>query len=130
MDSEKSAKFSFNKSVSKKDELAKLFISQQESLTIRMYDVDSIPERTDGVVTLKSHKELNVHLLRRRTLVLGRAPFEDNLARRPVELDVPVAMQLDDCDDDPLMSICSGQEFGLLTTGSGKVTMIMWLVLL
>ncbi|XP_048488841.1 E3 ubiquitin-protein ligase MYCBP2 [Plutella xylostella] len=101
--------------------LGMILITNHESLTIRMYDVDSIPERTDGVVTLKSHKELNVHLLRRRTLVLGRAPFEDNLARRPVELDVPVAMQLDDCDDDPLMSICSGQEFGLLTTGSGKV---------
>lgn len=62
-----------------------------------------------------------MHLLRRRTLALGRAPFEDGMARRTIELDTPVAMQLDDNDDDTLMSICTGQDFGLLTTASGKV---------
>lgn len=97
----------------------------QDSLTIRMYSVDNIPPRTDGsgMVTLTSKKELNVHLLRRRTLALGRAPFDDNMSRRTLELDAPVAMQLDDNEEDPLMSICGGQDFGLLTTMSGKVSL-------
>lgn len=88
-----------------------------------MYDADAQPERNEGTATttLTSQKEINVHLLRRRTLVLGRSPFEDGMSRRTVELDAPVAMQLDDCDEDPLMSIYGGQDFALLTTSSGKV---------
>jgi hypothetical protein len=88
-----------------------------------MYDLDAIKERPESMstTTLTSHKHINVHLLRRRTLALGRAPFEDNLSRRAVDLDVPVAMQFDDIEDDPLSSIYAGQDFGLLTTASGKV---------
>lgn len=93
----------------------------QDSLTIRIYDVENPPERTESTTVLTSRKELNVHLLRRRTLAFGRAPFEDGLSRRAMELDAPYAMQMDDNDDDPLMSLCAGQDFGLLTTASGKV---------
>lgn len=88
-----------------------------------MYDVDIQIERAESstTTTLTSKKEINVHLLRRRTLMLGRSPFEDGLSRRTLELDAPVAMQMDDCDEDPLLSIYSGQDFALLTTASGKV---------
>lgn len=88
-----------------------------------MYDVNSQSERPEGTTptVLTSRKELNVHLLRRRTLALGRAPFEDGLSRRTFELDAPVAMQLNDDDEDPLSGICTGQDFGLLITNSGKV---------
>lgn len=91
-----------------------------------MYDVDtSAVERVQGGrYTLSARREINVHLLRRRTLVLGRPSFDDGLSRRMVDLDSPVAMQLDDNDDDPLLGICSGQDFGLLTTTSGKVSHI------
>ncbi|CAH0703737.1 unnamed protein product [Spodoptera exigua] len=95
----------------------------KDNLTIRLYDADSQPERDEGTATttLTSVKEINVHLLRRRTLVLGRSPFDDGMSRRAAELDTPVAMQLDDNDDDPLLSIYGGQDFALLTTASGKV---------
>lgn len=53
--------------------------------------------------------------------MLGRSPFEDGLSRRNLEFDAPIAMQMDDCDEDPLLSIYSGQDFSLLTTASGKV---------
>ncbi|XP_037299798.1 E3 ubiquitin-protein ligase highwire-like isoform X4 [Manduca sexta] len=105
------------------NQLGLITLNSYDNLTIRMYNVDAIPDRTEGsaTVTLTSRKELNVHLLRRRTLVLGRAPFEDNISRRMMELDVPVAMQLDDSDDDPLLSIYAGLDFALLTTHSGKI---------
>ncbi|CAG9782004.1 unnamed protein product [Diatraea saccharalis] len=104
-------------------QLGLIMLTNFDNLTIKMYDMDSPKERVEvnNSVTLTSHKYLNVHLLRRRTLVLGRAPFDDNLSRRAVELDAPVAMQLEDNEDDPLSSICTGQDFGLLTTNSGKV---------
>lgn len=88
-----------------------------------MYDIDTQIERDESstTTTLTSRKELNVHLLRRRTLMLGRSPFEDGLSRRNLEFDAPIAMQMDDCDEDPLLSIYSGQDFSLLTTASGKV---------
>lgn len=91
-----------------------------------MYSVDTA-SRQEGTNILTSQKEFNVHLLRRRTLVMGRAPFEDILPRRPLDMDVPVATQLDDNDDDPLLSICGGQEFGLLATVSGKVCLLEYL---
>lgn len=73
-------------------------------------------------ITLAPRKEFSVHLLRRRTLALGRAPFEDGMARRSAELDTPIAMQFDDNDEDPLLGVCAGQDFGLLTTATGKVS--------
>ncbi|KAJ8737325.1 hypothetical protein PYW07_000596 [Mythimna separata] len=105
------------------NQLGLILLTNFDNLTIRMYDADAQPERNEGsaTTTLTSQKEINVHLLRRRTLVLGRSPFEDGVSRRTVELDAPIAMQLDDCDEDPLMSICGGQDFALLTTASGKV---------
>lgn len=60
-------------------------------------------------------------LMRRRTLALGRAAYEDGHARRGVDIDATVAMQLDDNEDDPLVAICAGQDFGLLQTAAGKV---------
>lgn len=90
-----------------------------------MYDVDTSNDRTEnGIHTVTSRKELNVHLLRRRTLALGKAPFEDGLSRRAMDLDAPVAMQFDDTDDDALTGIFTGQDFGLLTTRSGKVSTV------
>ncbi|XP_063374022.1 E3 ubiquitin-protein ligase MYCBP2 [Cydia amplana] len=105
------------------NQLGLIILTNFDNLTIRMYDVNTPTDREEGAapVVLTSRKELNVPLLRRRTLALGRAPFEDGLSRRPLELDAPVAMQLDDDDDDPLVGICSGQDFGLLITNSGKV---------
>ncbi|CAH0578389.1 unnamed protein product [Chrysodeixis includens] len=105
------------------NQLGLIVLTNFDNLTIRMYDADVQPERGEGsaTTTLVSQKEINVHLLRRRTLMLGRSPFEDGLSRRAVELDAPVAMQLDDCDEDPLLSIYGGQDFALLTTASGKV---------
>lgn len=88
---------------------------------IRMYDVENLSERRDGTTSLPSSQELKVHLLRNRTLTFGKAPFEDGLSRRNTDLDSPIAMQLDDNEDDPLAGICAGQDFGLLTTTSGKV---------
>lgn len=72
-------------------------------------------------VTLKNRKELNVPLLRKKNLVLGRASYEEVPVRRDKDNDIPIAMQLDDNEDDPLVSICGGAEFGLLATVSGKV---------
>lgn len=87
-----------------------------------MYDLDVIKERLDGTYNLSPNKELTVKNLRRKILVLGRAPFDDGNARRVVDLDAPpVAMQLQDNDDDPLASLCAGLDFGILTTTSGKV---------
>lgn len=86
-----------------------------------MYDVENLSDRVEGSTALASNKELKVHLLRNRTLTFGKAPFEDGLSRRNMDLDSPIAMQLDDNDDDPLAGICAGQDFGLLTTTSGKV---------
>lgn len=86
-----------------------------------MYDVENLSDRPEGSMSLPSNKELKVHLLRNRTLTFGKAPFEDGLSRRNTDIDSPVAMQLDDNDDDPLAGICAGQDFGLLTTTSGKV---------
>ncbi|RVE51528.1 hypothetical protein evm_003798 [Chilo suppressalis] len=105
------------------NQLGLIMLTNFDNITIKMYDVDSPKERVEmnNSVTLTSHKYLNVHLLRRRTLVLGRAPFDDNLSRRAVESDAPVAMQLEDNEEDPLSSICTGQDFGLLITNSGKV---------
>ncbi|KAL0852359.1 hypothetical protein ABMA28_000560 [Loxostege sticticalis] len=104
------------------NQLGLIMLTNFDNLTIKMYEVET-KEHSEGTnaTTLTSHKHLNVHLLRRRTLALGRAPFEDNLSRRAAELDAPVAMQLEDNEDDPLASICAGQDFGLLTTTSGKV---------
>ncbi|KAF9419106.1 hypothetical protein HW555_004277 [Spodoptera exigua] len=105
------------------NQLGLILLTNFDNLTIRLYDADSQPERDEGTATttLTSVKEINVHLLRRRTLVLGRSPFDDGMSRRAAELDTPVAMQLDDNDDDPLLSIYGGQDFALLTTASGKV---------
>ncbi|CAH1647847.1 unnamed protein product [Spodoptera littoralis] len=105
------------------NQLGLILLTNFDNLTIRLYDADSQPERDEGsaTTTLTSQKEINVHLLRRRTLVLGRSPFEDGMSRRATELDTPIAMQLDDNDDDPLLSIYGGQDFALLTTASGKV---------
>lgn len=86
-----------------------------------MYDVENLTQRREGTCGLSSCKELKVHLLRNRTLTFGKAPFEDGLSRRNTDLDSPIAMQLDDNEDDPLAGICAGQDFGLLTTTSGKV---------
>lgn len=96
----------------------------QDNLTIKLYDAEATAaERSQGGRhTLIARREFTVHLLRRRTLVLGRPSFDDGLSRRMVDLDSPVAMQLDDNDDDPLLAICAGQDFGLLTTSSGKVS--------
>ncbi|XP_028043251.1 E3 ubiquitin-protein ligase MYCBP2 isoform X2 [Bombyx mandarina] len=102
------------------NQIGLILLTKFDTLTIRMYSVDTA-SRQEGTNILTSQKEFNVHLLRRRTLVMGRAPFEDILPRRPLDMDVPVATQLDDNDDDPLLSICGGQEFGLLATVSGKV---------
>ncbi|CAB3259025.1 unnamed protein product [Arctia plantaginis] len=105
------------------NQLGLILLTNFDNLTIKMYDVDTEIERGESstTTTLTPRKELNVHLLRRRTLMLGRSPFEDGLSRRNLELDAPVAMQMDDCDEDPLLSIYSGQDFSLLTTSSGKV---------
>ncbi|XP_045784545.1 E3 ubiquitin-protein ligase MYCBP2 [Maniola jurtina] len=105
------------------NQLGSITLSNYDNLIIKMYDVEtSGVERTQGARhTLTARREFHVHLLRRRTLVLGRPPFDDGLSRRMVDLDAPVAMQLDDNDDDPLVGISSGQDFGLLTTSSGKV---------
>lgn len=91
-----------------------------------MYDAEAtFSERVHGGRhTVIARREFTVHLLRRRTLVLGRPSFDDGLSRRMIDLDSPVAMQLDDNDDDPLAAICAGQDFGLLTTASGKVANI------
>lgn len=86
-----------------------------------MYDVENLSDHREGSLALQSNKEFKVHLLRNRTLTFGKAPFEDGLSRRNADLDSPIAMQLDDNDDDPLAGICAGQDFGLLTTTSGKV---------
>ncbi|XP_069365103.1 E3 ubiquitin-protein ligase MYCBP2 isoform X3 [Maniola hyperantus] len=105
------------------NQLGSILLSNFDNLAIKMYDVEtSTVERTPGSrQTLTARREFHVHLLRRRTLVLGRPPFDDGLSRRMVDLDAPVAMQLDDNDDDPLLGISSGQDFGLLITSSGKV---------
>ncbi|XP_050560251.1 E3 ubiquitin-protein ligase MYCBP2 isoform X7 [Spodoptera frugiperda] len=105
------------------NQLGLILLTNFDNLTIRLYDADCQPERDEGTATttLTSQKEINVHLLRRRTLILGRSPFEDGMSRRATELDAPIAMQLDDNDDDPLLSIYGGQDFALLTTTSGKV---------
>ncbi|CAH2103304.1 unnamed protein product [Euphydryas editha] len=105
------------------NQLGLVLLTNYDNLTIKMYDVDTpAVERVQGArYTLSARREINVHLLRRRTLVLGRPSFDDGLSRRMVDLDSPVAMQLDDNDDDPLLGISSGQDFGLLTTASGKV---------
>ncbi|XP_041987793.1 E3 ubiquitin-protein ligase highwire [Aricia agestis] len=103
------------------NQLGLILLTNFDSLTIKMYDVEINGNRSEGSHTLTSKREINVHLLRRHTLVLGRAPFEDGLSRRIMDLDAPVAMQLDDNDDDPLIGISAGQDFGLLTTTSGKV---------
>ncbi|XP_061382096.1 E3 ubiquitin-protein ligase MYCBP2 isoform X5 [Danaus plexippus] len=104
-------------------QLGLVLLTNYDNLTIRMFDVETnASERLHGGThALSARRELNVHLLRRRTLVLGRPSFDDGLSRRMVDLDAPVAMQLDDNEDDPLLGICSGQDFGLLTTSSGKV---------
>lgn len=71
---------------------------------------------------MKNRKEINVPLLRKRNLALGRASYEDLPVRsRDRDNDTPIAMQLDENEDDPLMSIGGGAEFGLLATTSGKV---------
>lgn len=95
-----------------------------------MYDVETnATERAaGGRYTLHPRREFHVHLLRRRTLVLGRPAFDDGLSRRMVDLDAPVAMQLDDNEDDALAGICSGQDFGLLTTSSGKVSVCVVII--
>ncbi|XP_064076475.1 E3 ubiquitin-protein ligase MYCBP2 [Vanessa tameamea] len=103
--------------------LGLILLSNYDHLTIKMYDAEATAtERVQGGrYTLTARREFSVHLMRRRILVLGRPAFDDGLSRRMIDLDSPVALQLDDNDDDPLMSISSGQDFGLLTTTSGKV---------
>lgn len=83
--------------------------------------MEKIPERLPEVVVVKHRKELTVPLIRKRTLVFGRATFEDGMARRGLDPEIPAAMQLDDSEDDPLTTICGGQDFGFLVTASGKV---------
>ncbi|CAH0716565.1 unnamed protein product, partial [Brenthis ino] len=103
--------------------LGLIILNNYDNLTIKLYDAEATAaERSQGGRhTVIARREFTVHLLRRRTLVLGRPSFDDGLSRRMVDLDSPVAMQLDDNDDDPLLAICAGQDFGLLTTSSGKV---------
>ncbi|XP_052746686.1 E3 ubiquitin-protein ligase highwire [Bicyclus anynana] len=105
------------------NQLGLILLSNNDNLTIKMYDVEAnVAERAQGGrFTLTSRREFHVNLLRRRTLVLGRPSFDDGLSRILVDLDTPMAIQLDDNDDDPLLGICSGQDFGLLLTTSGKV---------
>nr|XP_049693135.1 E3 ubiquitin-protein ligase MYCBP2 isoform X3 [Helicoverpa armigera] len=104
------------------NQLGLIVLTNFDNLTIRMYDTETQPMQNEGTaaITLTSQKEMNVHLLRRRTLVLGRSAFEEGVGRRG-DADAPLAMQLDDCDEDPLLSIYAGQDFALLTTASGKV---------
>lgn len=82
-----------------------------------MYEVEIV----ENVTSLAIRKDVNVHLLRKRTLALGRPPFEQLGSRRFSELDAPYATQLDESDDDPLQSVGVGQDFALLLTRSGKV---------
>ncbi|VVC90679.1 unnamed protein product, partial [Leptidea sinapis] len=98
-------------------------LTKFDNLNIRFYDLETTAcKRLDGQThDLEPQKELNVILMRRTTLVLGTAPYEDVGSRRILDLDVPVAVQLDDSEDDPLTAINAGQDFGLLTTASGKV---------
>ncbi|KAJ0183671.1 hypothetical protein K1T71_000094 [Dendrolimus kikuchii] len=105
------------------NQLGLMMLTNFDNLIIRMYSLDNYPPRTDstGITVLTSNKDITINLLRTRTLALGRAPFDDNMSRRTLDLDIPVAMQLDDSEEDPLISICGGQDFGLLTTTSGKV---------
>lgn len=87
-----------------------------------MYDVTEKPENdNESPIVLTSRKDFNVHLLRQRTIALGRPPFDDGMSRRPGDFDTPVLMQFDDNARDPMRGICVGQDFGLLTTASGKV---------
>ncbi|XP_038216347.1 E3 ubiquitin-protein ligase highwire [Zerene cesonia] len=105
------------------NKLGLVVLTNYDNLTIKFYDVASTASnRTEGGThIMESCKELHVHLLRRSTLALGRAPFEDGITRRITDIDSPVAVQLDDNEDDPLIAISAGQDFGLLTTASGKV---------
>ncbi|CAH2036099.1 unnamed protein product, partial [Iphiclides podalirius] len=102
------------------NQLGLILLSNYDNLLVRMYDT-SYEQYEGSPVTLAPRKELSVHLLRRRTLALGRAPFEDGMSRRSADLDTPIAMQFDDNDEDPLLGIYAGQDFGLLTTATGKV---------
>ncbi|XP_047524361.1 E3 ubiquitin-protein ligase MYCBP2 isoform X3 [Pieris napi] len=105
------------------NQLGLVLLTNFDNLTIKFYDLDSTcNSRIEGNSRIvESVRELNVHLLRRTSLILGRAPYEDGISRRITDLDAPVAIQLDDNEDDPLMAISAGQDFGLLTTASGKV---------
>lgn len=84
-----------------------------------MYDVTSAADKP----VLTATKELNVQLLRRRTLALGQTPFED-CGNSPIELDAPFALRLEDNDEDPIVHLAYGQDFALLLTESGKVSII------
>ncbi|XP_052752649.1 E3 ubiquitin-protein ligase MYCBP2 isoform X3 [Galleria mellonella] len=103
--------------------LGLVLLTSYECLTIRLYDVDSPRERTEASApaTILSHKEMIVHLLRRHMLVIGRSPFEDGFSRRSMEVDTPMAVQLDDDEEDPMIGISAGQDFCLLNTLSGRV---------
>lgn len=57
-------------------------------------------------------------------MIFGKAPYEDYVSRRIADLDAPMAIQLDDNENDPLIAISAGKDFGLLTTASGKVSLL------
>ncbi|KOB65851.1 Esrom, partial [Operophtera brumata] len=98
-----------------------MLTNNSESLSIRFFDIEKTQEPDgDDSDTLRHHKELTVPLLRKRNLAIGRASYEDVPLRRDKDNDTPTAMQLDENEDDPLMSISCGAEFGLLVTASGK----------
>ncbi|KPJ10311.1 putative E3 ubiquitin-protein ligase MYCBP2 [Papilio machaon] len=104
-------------------QLGLILLTTYDNLAVKMYDVTAIPEHNEcSPIVLTSRKDLNVHLLRRRTMALGRPPFDDGMSRRPGDFDTPVLMQFDDSDGDPLQGICAGQDFGLLTTATGKAS--------
>lgn len=90
-------------------------------MNIRYFDVDDMPDEEN--ITLMCCKEVNIPLLRKRNFALGRASYEDISLRMNKESDsvTPIAMQLDDTEDDPIKDICGGADFGLLVTTSGKV---------
>ncbi|XP_013162054.1 PREDICTED: E3 ubiquitin-protein ligase MYCBP2 isoform X3 [Papilio xuthus] len=104
------------------NQLGLVLLANYAKIVVKMYDVTNIPEHNEcSPIELKAREEWNVHLLRRRTMALGRPPFDDGFSRRAGDNDTPVLMQLDDNDLDPLHGICAGQDFGLLTTKTGKV---------
>ncbi|XP_059059876.1 E3 ubiquitin-protein ligase MYCBP2 [Achroia grisella] len=98
-------------------------ITNQDYLTIRYYDVDGPRERYDDTTpaVIRPYKEMTVSLLRRHVLIIGRSPFDDGFSRRPLDVEVPVAVELDDNDDDCMVNISAGQDFCLLNTITGKV---------